>query len=75
MSRIPKRGILSTFRSAQAGGRALTWFLSCKLVQLILARLVQGFDMSRVCGEAVDMREGLGLAQPKANSLEALLSP
>ncbi|CAL8177918.1 unnamed protein product [Prunus armeniaca] len=46
-----------------------------QVVQLILARLVQGFDMSRVGDEAVDMREGLGLALPKANPLEALLSP
>ncbi|VVA15772.1 PREDICTED: cytochrome P450 [Prunus dulcis] len=49
--------------------------LGLQVVQLILARLVQGFDMSRVGEEAVDMREGLGLALPKANPLEALLSP
>ncbi|XP_048429993.1 dimethylnonatriene synthase-like [Pyrus x bretschneideri] len=49
--------------------------LGLHVVQLVLARLIQGFDMSRVGDGAVDMKEGLGLALPKANPLEVLLAP
>ncbi|XP_009372222.2 dimethylnonatriene synthase [Pyrus x bretschneideri] len=49
--------------------------LGLHVVQLILARLIQGFNMSRVGDGAVDMKEGLGLALPKANPLEVFLAP
>ncbi|GLT42242.1 hypothetical protein SLA2020_162550 [Shorea laevis] len=46
-----------------------------QVVNLTLARLLQGFDMAAPAGRPVDMREGLGLALPKANPLEMLLKP
>ncbi|KAF3431667.1 hypothetical protein FNV43_RR26399 [Rhamnella rubrinervis] len=41
----------------------------------VLARLLQGFDIRTKGGEPVDMREGLGLALPKASPLEVVLTP
>ncbi|TQE12401.1 hypothetical protein C1H46_002054 [Malus baccata] len=49
--------------------------LGLHVVQLVLARLIQGFNMNRVGDGPVDMKEGLGLALPKANPLEVLLAP
>ncbi|KAM1234426.1 hypothetical protein ACFX2I_004022 [Malus domestica] len=49
--------------------------LGLHVVQLVLARLVQGFDMSRVGDEPVDMRERVGLALMKENPLDAFLAP
>ncbi|TQD87859.1 hypothetical protein C1H46_026562 [Malus baccata] len=49
--------------------------LGLHVVQLVLARLIQGFNMSKVGDGAVDMKEALGLALPKANPLEVLLAP
>lgn len=49
--------------------------LGLHVVHLVLARLVQGFDMKREGEELVDLREGLGLALPKAKPLEAVLAP
>ncbi|KAM5563014.1 dimethylnonatriene synthase-like [Rosa sericea] len=49
--------------------------LGLHVVHLVLARLVQGFDMKREGDELVDMRAGLGLALPKATPLEAVLAP
>ncbi|GER57318.1 cytochrome P450 [Striga asiatica] len=46
-----------------------------RVVQLALARLVQGFDLSTADGESVDMGEGLGLALPKLKPLEVVLEP
>ncbi|KAF3435939.1 hypothetical protein FNV43_RR23031 [Rhamnella rubrinervis] len=45
------------------------------VVQGVLARLLQGFDIRTKGGEPVDMREGLGLALPKASPLEVVLTP
>uniref|UniRef100_A0A803LNK2 Cytochrome P450 n=2 Tax=Chenopodium quinoa TaxID=63459 RepID=A0A803LNK2_CHEQI len=44
------------------------------VVQLSLARLVQGFDLRTEGGAPVDMSEGLGLAIPKATPLNAILA-
>ncbi|KAF3431672.1 hypothetical protein FNV43_RR26404 [Rhamnella rubrinervis] len=41
----------------------------------VLARLLQGFDIRTKGGEPVDMREGLGIALPKASPLEVVLAP
>ncbi|PON75046.1 Cytochrome P450, E-class, group I [Parasponia andersonii] len=49
--------------------------LGLLVVQLVLARLVQGFDMKTKDNKPVDMREGLGIALPKLNSLEVVLAP
>lgn len=49
--------------------------LGLVVVQSVLARLVQGFDMRTHDGEPVDMSEGLGIALPKAKPLELVLSP
>lgn len=49
--------------------------LGLTVVQSVLARLIQGFDMRTKDGEPVDMSEGLGIALPKATPLEAVLSP
>lgn len=49
--------------------------LGLVVVQLILARLLQGFDMWTIDGKPVDMREGLGIALPKLTSLEVVLAP
>ncbi|KAF3431669.1 hypothetical protein FNV43_RR26401 [Rhamnella rubrinervis] len=45
------------------------------VVQGVLARLLQGFDIRTKGGEPVDMREGLGIALPKASPLEVVLAP
>ncbi|CAN6545268.1 hypothetical protein ACFX15_034974 [Malus domestica] len=49
--------------------------LGLHVVQLLLARLLQGFDMSRVGDGPVDMRERVGLALTKADPLKAFLAP
>ncbi|KAM1122475.1 hypothetical protein TB2_003891 [Malus domestica] len=49
--------------------------LGLHVVQLVLARLVQGFHMSSMGDEPVDMRERVGLALMKENPLEAFLAP
>ncbi|KAK9281330.1 hypothetical protein L1049_004229 [Liquidambar formosana] len=49
--------------------------LASQMIGLILARLVQGFDLATPMNEKVDMREGLGLNLPKATPLEATLTP
>lgn len=47
-----------------------------QVVNLTLARLLQGFHVSRAPpGVAVDMSEGLGVALPKLNPLEVMLKP
>ncbi|KAL8516580.1 hypothetical protein ACS0TY_015010 [Phlomoides rotata] len=45
------------------------------VIQLSLARLLQGFHVSTPMGKAVDMGEGLGIALPKLNPLEVVLTP
>ncbi|XP_062102819.1 dimethylnonatriene synthase-like [Humulus lupulus] len=49
--------------------------LGLVVVQLVLARLVQGFDMKTKDDLPVDMREGLGIGLPKLTSLNLLLTP
>ncbi|GAB2231431.1 hypothetical protein Droror1_Dr00010438 [Drosera rotundifolia] len=49
--------------------------LGLQMVHLMLARLMQGFDMSTVNNERVDMSEGLGLALHKAKALDVVLAP
>lgn len=49
--------------------------LGLLVVQGVLARLLQGFDMRTKGGEPVDMREGLGIALPKASPLDVVLTP
>lgn len=46
-----------------------------QVVQLTLARVLQGFDITTPMGMAVDMNEGLGIALPKVKPLEVLLTP
>ncbi|PON75047.1 Cytochrome P450, E-class, group I [Parasponia andersonii] len=45
------------------------------VVQLVVARLVQGFDMKTKDDLPVDMREGLSIALPKLNPLQVVLAP
>ncbi|XP_018844181.2 dimethylnonatriene synthase-like [Juglans regia] len=46
-----------------------------QVVCLALARLLQGFEMTTMGDMKVDMREGLGLALPKADPLQLVLKP
>ncbi|GMP49653.1 hypothetical protein CsSME_00016572 [Camellia sinensis var. sinensis] len=50
--------------------------LAYKIMDLILARLLQGFDLETLSRNGkVDMSEGLGIVLPKATPLEVLLTP
>ncbi|XVE72709.1 hypothetical protein DITRI_Ditri11bG0060900 [Diplodiscus trichospermus] len=49
--------------------------LGLQVVHLIVAKLLQGFDIKTPDGKAVDMGEGLGLALPKLNPLEVVVTP
>ncbi|XP_074344085.1 cytochrome P450 CYP82D47-like [Apium graveolens] len=44
-------------------------------VQLVLARLLQGFNIATLDGEAVNMEEGLGIALPKVMPVDVIISP
>ncbi|CAO2824464.1 unnamed protein product [Amaranthus hypochondriacus] len=44
-----------------------------QVVHLMLARLIQGFDLCSENNEPIDMSEKLGLALPKANPLNVIL--
>ncbi|KAA3458537.1 cytochrome P450 82G1-like [Gossypium australe] len=46
-----------------------------QVVHLMVAKLIQGFDIKTTEGTAVDMEEGLGLALPKLNPIDAVLRP
>nr|GMC96651.1 cytochrome P450 82C4-like [Ipomoea batatas] len=46
-----------------------------QVVQLTLARLLQGFNISTPMGMPVDMSEGLGIALPKLTPIQVLLTP
>ncbi|XP_061341074.1 dimethylnonatriene synthase-like [Gastrolobium bilobum] len=46
-----------------------------QVVHLTLARLLQGFDIYTKSGVPVDMKEGLGVAMPKENTLKVILQP
>ncbi|CAL5334398.1 unnamed protein product [Camellia sinensis] len=50
--------------------------LAYQMLHLILARLLQGFNLTILPGNGkVDMSEGLGLTLPKATPLEVLVTP
>ncbi|KAF4370298.1 hypothetical protein G4B88_012982 [Cannabis sativa] len=49
--------------------------LGLAVVQLVLARIVQGFDLKNKDDLPVDMSEGLGIALPKLTPLEVRLVP
>ncbi|KAM3731519.1 hypothetical protein ACB098_12G169500 [Castanea mollissima] len=46
-----------------------------QVLHLALARVLQGFDMTTMTGEKVDMLEGPGIALPKVNPLDVVLKP
>nr|GLL42807.1 cytochrome P450 82C4-like [Ipomoea trifida] len=46
-----------------------------KVTHLTYARLLQGFDFSPPANMAVDMSEALGITMPRANPLEAVITP
>jgi len=46
-----------------------------RVIHLILARLLQGFDLATPPDKPVDMTEGLGVNLPKATPLEVVLTP
>lgn len=45
------------------------------IIQLTLARLLQGFNMITPSNFPIDMTEGLGATMPKATPLEVMLTP
>ncbi|XP_002862853.2 cytochrome P450 82G1 [Arabidopsis lyrata subsp. lyrata] len=46
--------------------------LDLRVVHIVLARLLQGFELRKVSGEPLDMAEGPGLALPKINPVEVV---
>lgn len=73
---ISFRGQCFEYAPFSAGRRAcpaVTY--AVQVTHLVLARLLQGFDVAALGGGPVDMREGLGIALPKVTPLEAVLSP
>ncbi|MBA0790442.1 hypothetical protein Gohar_015092, partial [Gossypium harknessii] len=46
-----------------------------QVVHLMVAKLIQGFDIKTAEGTAVDMEEGFGLALPKLNPIDVVLRP
>ncbi|XP_022771510.1 cytochrome P450 82G1-like [Durio zibethinus] len=61
------------FSSGRRSCPAITFGL--QVVHLTLGKLLQGFDIRTPDGKSVDMAEGLGLALPKLNPLEVVLTP
>lgn len=49
--------------------------LGTRMVQYILARFLQSFDVARPSSQDVDMTENSGLANYKATPLELLITP
>ncbi|XP_010527268.1 PREDICTED: cytochrome P450 82G1-like [Tarenaya hassleriana] len=49
--------------------------LGLRVVYLVLARLLQGFELRRVSDEPLDMAEGPGLALPKVEPIEVSVMP
>ncbi|KAE8662370.1 ER lumen protein retaining receptor family protein isoform 1 [Hibiscus syriacus] len=49
--------------------------LALQMTSLIIARMLQGFELTTPFGEPVDMTEGLGITMPKATPLEVILTP
>ncbi|KAM7527439.1 hypothetical protein LguiB_030849 [Lonicera macranthoides] len=46
-----------------------------QVINLALARLLQGYDILTPKGMPVDMREGLGIALPKVEPLQVIITP
>ncbi|CAN1273736.1 Demethylepipodophyllotoxin synthase [Linum perenne] len=46
-----------------------------QVMYLTMATLLHGFDFSRATSEPVDMRESIGLTNPRASPLEVVLNP
>ncbi|KAL4558551.1 hypothetical protein LXL04_036752 [Taraxacum kok-saghyz] len=46
-----------------------------QVIHLTLGRLIQGFDLSTPMGKVVDMAEGLGIALPKVEPLQVVITP
>nr|AYM55614.1 cytochrome p450 [Croton stellatopilosus] len=61
------------FGSGRRGCPAMNYGLH--IVHLTVAKLIQGFDLSTVGNEGIDMKEGLGLALPKMNPLQVIIKP
>lgn len=49
--------------------------MALQLVPLVIARLLQGFDLSTPLNAPVDMREGLGVTLAMLSPLEVMLTP
>nr|VDC94392.1 unnamed protein product [Brassica oleracea] len=49
--------------------------LGLRVVHLVLARLIQGFELHKASDEPLDMAEGPGLALPKINPVEVMAMP
>ncbi|GAV77471.1 p450 domain-containing protein [Cephalotus follicularis] len=49
--------------------------LALQVTHLVLARLLQGFELATLLNEPVDMTEGLAINLPKATPLEVVLTP
>ncbi|KAK8521727.1 hypothetical protein V6N13_021810 [Hibiscus sabdariffa] len=60
------------FSSGRRGCPGITFGL--QVVHLTVAKLIQGFEIRAIDGMGVDLEEGLGLALPKLNPLEVVLS-
>ncbi|GAV78222.1 p450 domain-containing protein [Cephalotus follicularis] len=59
-----------------SGRRSCPGILSAmQMSQLMLARLLQGFEIATLMNAPVDMSEGSGLSLPKAKPLEVILTP
>ena len=61
------------FSSGRRSCPAITYGM--QVVHLALARVLQGFDMTTMASEKVDMLEGPGIALPKVNPLDVVLKP
>ncbi|CAA7045842.1 unnamed protein product [Microthlaspi erraticum] len=49
--------------------------LGLRIVHLVLARLIQGFELRKLSDGPLDMAEGPGLAMPKINPVEVMVKP
>ncbi|KAE8653985.1 Cytochrome P450 82C3 [Hibiscus syriacus] len=49
--------------------------LAVQVLELVVASVVQGFELKTPLGEAVDMTEGIGLTNLKATPLQLLITP
>ncbi|KAE8679674.1 putative cytochrome P450 [Hibiscus syriacus] len=73
LHRDPRNFEYMPFSSGRRSCPGITFRL--QVVHLTAAKLIQGFEIRTIDGMAVDMEEGLGLALPKLNPLEVVLSP